>query len=496
MKYRKTIFLLILLFMFSCTTPLHHDGGETTNGLILGVLVMEDGSRAANARVMLIDEQYDPVKDGAIADSLIDTTDKDGQYFINAPTKVLFNIEAVHLATGTRALIQKIKMEESEDTLHVPIDTMKAPGSMRIILSEIAKKTSGYLYIIGTTYFLDLKNLNDTVTVDSLPAGIIPKVIFKETDKDSLIASNVYITSSGISEVESGISKTLFTKVCNDESFKFVRSCEIDKKGNVWVGTDSGGLFVFDGKNTWKRFDFPGNTVQCHKIDNNGLHWIGSDNGLYMFDGTTFHSALIISEDTIRSPVKSIFVDAENKKWVATSSRIFSGDHGAWQSRDYGITMFTDIIVDKSGTIWIGTASGIIADYGTSQKTYSVTNSTLPSHIINFLVQDSAGGIWAGLMGGLVRIRGSNIHSFTKANNTINFTDISRGVIDRSGDLWFCGDGSNLCNFQDNRVFSTSLLWGKYLTIESISIGLPGVIWVGSYGGGLVRIEVLTQEVL
>jgi ligand-binding sensor domain-containing protein len=470
-------------------------GGETTNGYVTGSLVFQDGTPAANAQVKLINEKYNPIKDGKIADSLIDTTDEQGNFIIHIPSSGIFNIEALSHVNGTRTLIQQIAAED--DTILVPVDTMRAPGVLRVILPQSTQQTAGHLFIRGTTFYLPVGTQKDTVVIDSLPAGSIPDIILEQLSGTHLIAKHAYVPSGGISQIETGIIKTVFSKINNDTLFDFTTTCRLDNSGNIWIGTGNGNLFEFNKVNIWKQFSIPNHTIRCHEIDRNGHHWIGTNDGFYMFDGSVFNPSLIIAGDTIHSDIKNVFIDEKNMKWIVTSTTIYKEVSGSWQSTDnsnYGVSGYTDLLVDKSGTVWIGTmANGIIADYGTYQQNYSVSNSAIPSNTVNFIVQDSSGGIWAGTTAGLVRISGSNLYTFTRNNGGIKYYDVSHGVVDSSGDLWFSGDGTNLCNFRNSQVYPTSILWGKYTTIESIDFDQSGVIWSGSYGGGLVRIDLTSQ---
>ncbi len=470
-------------------------GGETTNGYVTGSLVFQDGTPAANTQVTLISENYNPSKDGKIADSLIDTTDEQGNYVLHISSRGYFNIEALHSEKGTRTLIQQIAADD--DTIVVPVDTMRAPGALRIVLPESMQQTTGLLFIRGTTFYMPLGPQNDTVVIDSLPAGSIPDVILEQLSGTHLIARHAYVTSSGISEIDAGTIKTVFIAINNDSLFDFITTCKLDSKGNLWVGTGNGGLYSFDKINTWTPFSLPGRTINCHEIDHNGQHWIGTNDGLYSFDGTTFHPVPIVAEDTIHINIKSLFIDKNNNKWVVALSEIFKEDNGSWMSTDYNIqevSGFTNLLVDKSGTVWIGTmTNGIIADYGTYRQNYSISNSSLPSNTVNFIVQDSSGSIWAGTVGGLVRISGSNLYTFTQSNGGNPFYDITHGVVSSTGDLWVSGDGSNLYDFNNGQVFSALSIWGKYTTIESIVVDSSGVIWLGSYGSGLVRVDKTIQ---
>ena len=78
-----------------------------------------------------------------------------------------------------------------------------------------------------------------------------------------------------------------------------VRSIHEDKKGNFWVGTEGGGLLLFDrATGSYKRFTdsdgLPGNSILRILEDKQGNLWISTFNGLSRFDpvGKTFRNFL------------------------------------------------------------------------------------------------------------------------------------------------------------------------------------------------------------
>jgi signal transduction histidine kinase/ligand-binding sensor domain-containing protein/DNA-binding NarL/FixJ family response regulator len=68
-----------------------------------------------------------------------------------------------------------------------------------------------------------------------------------------------------------------------------VRAITEDKENNLWLGTDGGGLLLFDRtKNTYKRYTqndgLPGNSILNLLVDNNGVIWASTYSGLASFD--------------------------------------------------------------------------------------------------------------------------------------------------------------------------------------------------------------------
>jgi hypothetical protein len=146
---------------------------ETTNGFALGVILNQNGSPAAHSRVMLIPNLHDPVIDSAIPGSMIDTTDDQGRYLLKSSMADTFNIQGVNDQSGDRLLISAISIRKN-DTTFIPVGTLQRPGAVKIILPDYYDRTSGYLYLQGTTFSAGIEN--DYAMIDSVPAGIIPSL--------------------------------------------------------------------------------------------------------------------------------------------------------------------------------------------------------------------------------------------------------------------------------------------------------------------------------
>ncbi|MFM1876890.1 MAG: hypothetical protein RL266_2627 [Bacteroidota bacterium] len=122
-------------------------------------------------------------------------------------------------------------------------------------------------------------------------------------------------------------------------------------------------------------------------------------------------------------------------------------------------------------------------------KTYTSKHG-LGSSIVNCIYQDSRGDIWFGTQsGGVSRFNGSNFRSFTRSNGLVG-NDVTCITEDRHGHIWIGTsdgvsefNGSSFRNYND----STGLTVGR--GIYSIFVDQDNVIWIGSRGGGLIKLE-------
>jgi hypothetical protein len=144
---------------------------------------------------------------------------------------------------------------------------------------------------------------------------------------------------------------------------------EMDNQGNIWFnlenGTEGAGLGKFTGKK-WIVFN-QGTDLIYKEL---GLHvnafafegeenvWIGTDNGLALFDGisptgwTIYNSG---NSDIPNSRITAITVDNKGIKWIGCENgMILAFDGTKWNPLDkYSGTKINDLEADIDGNLWI-----------------------------------------------------------------------------------------------------------------------------------------------
>lgn len=184
--FLKPIYLLftiiIALFLTCSNNNIAGSGSESGNPIVVGKIVNADGEPAKEAIVFLSSGDYNPVLDGVIANSSIDTTNSSGEYFFDIPDTGVFNIEAGNKTRGLKLLIMEIPA--NTDTTVVPTDTLKEVGHLKIAIHDTMDIDNGYLYFKGTKLYNDLSNtivLNDSIRYlifDSIPADTLINLFY------------------------------------------------------------------------------------------------------------------------------------------------------------------------------------------------------------------------------------------------------------------------------------------------------------------------------
>lgn len=224
-KFVISLGLVVICLGVSCSRSTNLAGGtdtETGGLVVTGKIRKADGSAGSNTQVQILRADYDPVAQGPLPDSLIDTTDEEGAFALCIPKDQVpdveapaFNIEAVHIFDRTR-LLQRV-YGNSGDTVEVEPNTLQAPGSIRVSISQTGTSPNGYVYIPGTSVYAPVqRDTTDSnyAIIDSVPAGLIPTVDYATpTGGSVVVAQDVEVSPEQTSEVKQTSPKVIYYSV-------------------------------------------------------------------------------------------------------------------------------------------------------------------------------------------------------------------------------------------------------------------------------------------
>jgi ligand-binding sensor domain-containing protein/serine phosphatase RsbU (regulator of sigma subunit) len=277
-----------------------------------------------------------------------------------------------------------------------------------------------------------------------------------------------------------------------------VKSMMEDRMGNIWFGTVSGGVSRYDGKsftNFTTAQGLSNSTVWCITEDKKGNMWFGTEGGgICRYDGksfTTYTTAQGLPNDRIRCMTKSktgdIWFGTLNGglcKYNGISFTDFTASPGLSNKTIWSITE------DKKGNIWLGTEGGGVSKYDGKSFTNFTTEQGLPSNTIWSITEDQTGNIWFGTeSGGVSKYDGKSFANYTTlqglANNTIwSITE------DKAGSLWFGTEGGGVSRYDGNAFSNFTTAQGlSDNVVLSILQDKTGNIWFGTYGGGVCKYD-------
>jgi ligand-binding sensor domain-containing protein/two-component sensor histidine kinase len=199
------------------------------------------------------------------------------------------------------------------------------------------------------------------------------------------------------------------------------------------------------GISFWREAEgLPQSRIRAITQTRDGYLWLGTDNGVVRFNGTSFTAFTVETGCLKDNEVWSLLEDNEGGLWIGT----YGG--GLTLYRKGQFTTFTsadglpdDVILqldkDAEGNIWMATPSGV-GFYSRGVFTQFTTGEGVSNQYINAINAHSPQGIFAG--------SGNKLYRFLngKFNLTSNIVDESDGVIEQ---LLSGSDGSLWLNFSN-----------------------------------------------
>jgi len=270
-----------------------------------------------------------------------------------------------------------------------------------------------------------------------------------------------------------------------------VLSVCMDREGDLWLGTDGGGLHRVKRGVGAVAAGTGGTVVQSVCEDAAGGLWIGRNDGggvMHWKDGVV---KTYIEDGLISSNVLAVFTDKSGQVWAGT--RALGGLHrfrdGVFQLVDVAGAIGQEISAihqDRAGRIWVGTPIGLAGWDGKNWQVFDAQNG-LSTNVVRAIADDAAGNLWIGTFGGgLNQLRDGKFTVFRKSADGLPGNNVSSLLVDADGTLWV-GTSSGLARFKNGK-------WARFTT----AAGLPsnkinylaedgeGFLWVGS-NAGLLR---------
>jgi ligand-binding sensor domain-containing protein/DNA-binding response OmpR family regulator len=227
--------------------------------------------------------------------------------------------------------------------------------------------------------------------------------------------------------------------------------CE-DDQNRIWIGTEDAGLNMFDTETgKFSKGFIPANNVHALLYENNRL-WIGTfSDGLYVMDFQHNRTRTYKSSSSPNSlnndNIYSIYKDYSGTIWIGTMSGLLVYNEKCdcfTEIRKHEINrQVNDIFEDKGGTLWFATLGNGVFAYdkigaGWTHYILSADDET-SGKMASCLLEDRKRCLWLGTEGaGLYRFDRKN-NVFVKAYTTQNGLPnnvIYRLVEDNRGNIW------------------------------------------------------------
>ena len=262
----------------------------------------------------------------------------------------------------------------------------------------------------------------------------------------------------GVADVAFCGAQRRFVTVATEADANTVYSIFADSTGLVWVGSNQG-LYLYDGYRMHRRYT-PGARDNTHiycGVELDGKFWLGGNNGLHVYD---------IASDSYIEPhapfpreIRAIALDGDD---------LLIGSLGGLYRYDIGgdsLTCISNglphnavyaIAADKRrpGTFYIGTYNGLAVLSG-SDKLHAIELGDGQRHLnlfVNSLLHDPRRDVlWAGTEGALYRLDAGNLSAGASQIAALRGNSVKSLAIDARGSLMI-GTDNGLFALKDNHV--------------------------------------------
>jgi signal transduction histidine kinase/ligand-binding sensor domain-containing protein len=271
-----------------------------------------------------------------------------------------------------------------------------------------------------------------------------------------------------------------------------------DHEGNIWVGTETGGLHILRDerfRTFGTRDGLSSDATTTVVEDSAGTLWVGTS-GIGL-DAITRNETSISKVKTLEvkdglssDVILSLAAAPNGDLWVGTPdglNRIRKGAISSFSTAD-GLPddFIRSLLVDADGSLWIGTRRGLAHWNNTLSHLDIFTQANgLGSDLVGAMARDTHGNLWVATLAGLSRLQGGpkiSITNFTAADGLSS--NIITALLPRSNGTLVIGTQDQGWNLWDGQHLSSAANTGlNRTTIHAILDDEPGHLWFATANG-------------
>ena len=267
----------------------------------------------------------------------------------------------------------------------------------------------------------------------------------------------------------------------------------------------------------FKRADLPEPVFPIAMVqDDEGFVWLGTQNGLFRWDGYGFRSIPVDPSQPGALPdgfINVLHKDRQGQLWLGMAAgglarlNPATGELATIEMGPAGLSHVSVLSLcdDGEGGLWVGTARGLAhvdsRPHAVDRTAAQAHAQGLPEGRVNAVVQDSDGTLWVGTATGLFALarQDTTFRSVPLAAGGGDDAPVSRLMMDASGRLWI--------GTRSRGVFTVARGTRSAVPVRSTNEDDPalgsdsvkalldlrdGRVWVGTVGGGIVEVRAAT----
>lgn len=283
-----------------------------------------------------------------------------------------------------------------------------------------------------------------------------------------------------------------------------ILAIDYDSQGRVWIGTNGGGISVYDN-GSWSSHktsnsNLINDVIKALYIDAQDNVWVGTPVGVSKYNGSSWTSFTNNNSGLSNNNVRSIGYDSQGNVWFGTSGNGADKYNGStftnYSSSDGLAHNFVQgIAEDQNGNMWFATSQGVSRRSSSGNWTTYDNQNVFPADAINMndLTVDSAGHIWTGASKGLSQSGGGAAHydqsSWTilkSQGSGLVYNDVMDVSVDFTNAIWFAtnGGGASYYDYQNSTWVTINNADGlPNNNVKTVGFDKDGNTWMGTKNG-------------
>ena len=370
----------------------------------------------------------------------------------------------------------------------IATDTLRATlirGPTTGVYGDIAIAKDGRVYLTGPGKPMEVVVGEDIVPVP-LPHGVA------RAGQMAAVGDYIWVdTDAGLYRFDP--SQASWTLMPVESSLHLLESPD----GFLWISTKSGKLLRADPSGELRPLPgLPPMLVNVFWRDRSGALWIGSEKGLWSV--RTSKAMLRNNVDNLLlygGAARAVAGDGTGGTWLgfACGGIRHRLEDGIYETPSASIVSknecITSLLHDTDGNLWIGTGyAGLLRVVQGVKETVA-----LGSDLFNLQIwQSDDGDYWLAADGHTFKVRKTDAGAFALSQPVaaLEGLTVRKMVTARKGGIWFVGD-HGVVRLDNDRIIER---WTPEQGLSSrfarsLYEDNGGVLWIGTYGGGLNRIE-------
>lgn len=366
----------------------------------------------------------------------------------------------------------------------------------------------GKLNIISTPVGASI-SINDSITNQHTPYNfnrILPgehKIKLslsqhRDVEFNAIVSSG---TTSNYNKILADTSVWVDYQISNTDLISNNLSCvAIDKNGIKWIGSFDRGLIKFN-EITFTNYNksnsaLPSDRILTISVDSQNKIWVGTDNGLAIYDGTNWIIYNKTNSGLKSNEILSIKFDDNGITWIGAYTGLYRFDGTNWiRYNDSQNSIWTNDLQLDNGHIWLATTSGIVRLTSENLEYFYDSVYNYPTKIISSVEKDNSGNVWfchlnsSTARNGISVYNGSAFQNYYlgTTSNAMNYISV-----DEDNNKWICSNEGlfklSLSNTLNVYNKSNSLISSDKLSC--VTIDDNGDIWLTTYNNGLVKFKI------